>query len=200
MPSLIADFGRKLSLISSHEKASQVPLLSLAGTKKSLANEFKRSQGKRSMMRKLALVPERQREEEMLCAAAPEAALLLARLGQIYDSLRELERTSAVLEKLRGVYAGSALLYAGHTLHESGRIESVKADEDREVTYRSRNRPFLIKRLTKRLGDIYPPFEVELIRDALLAASEHHGAPPGEREREKEKEKEREPTSRWPRR
>lgn len=114
MPSLIADFGRKLSLISSHEQkfssssSSHAPLLALAGSKKSLANEFKRSKGKRSMMRKLALVAERQHEEERLCVAAPEAESLLARLGQIYDCLRELEKTSAVLEKLRGVYAGAA--------------------------------------------------------------------------------------------
>ena len=106
VPSLIKDFGHKLSLIESHENKSDLPLLKLAGVKKSLANEFKRSNGKCAMMKRLQLIPERQAEENELCKKAPEAQLLLARLHKIYVELSELEKTSAALEKLRGVYAG----------------------------------------------------------------------------------------------
>jgi hypothetical protein len=108
VPSLIADFGRKLNLIATHEQTTSTPVLTLAGTKKSLSNEFKRSTGKRVMMRKLGLIAEREQEEKALCATAPEAAPLLGRLSKIYEELRDLEATSSVLEKLRGVYAGEA--------------------------------------------------------------------------------------------
>lgn len=171
VPALVADFGRKLDLISTHEKEAGRPILALAGSKKSLANEFKRSKGKRIMMKKLDLVGEREREESNLCAVAPEFKSTLNKMNDVYDELRRLESTSSVLEKLRGIYAGSALLYAGHTLHE-GSIERLKPDEEREIDYRSRNRNFLISRLTKRLSDIHVPLECDLIRDAVTAASE----------------------------
>ena len=70
---------------------------------------------------------------------------------------------------------GSALLYVGHTVHEASCIELSKPDNQREVTYRDRNRAFLESRVLKRLGDIHDPFEIDLIKDALKAASCENG-------------------------
>ena len=62
------DFSRKLALIAEHETHSSEAKLKLGGGKKSLANELKRSAGKRIMMRKLALLSERKGEE--VCIAS----------------------------------------------------------------------------------------------------------------------------------
>lgn len=80
-----------------------------------------------------------------------------------------MDGLSTCLEGLQGAYAGSALLLVGHHVHEAG-IEITKPDGERETTYRDRNRPFLAKRLSKRLGDMHPPLEKALIMDAVEAA------------------------------
>ena len=64
MPSLLSDFGEKLRLIASHA-TDRSAALKLASAKKGLANEFKRSQGKSVMSRKLRLVAERRAEEQV---------------------------------------------------------------------------------------------------------------------------------------
>ena len=170
VPSMIKDFGRKLALIAEHETHSPTAKLKLGGGKKSLANEHKRSCGKRVMMRKLNLIHERLAEEERLCEAAPAAKHLLARLEQIYAVLRTRAELDDVLEGLRGIYFGSALLAAGHALHEYSQ-EARKPDGSREAAYRERNLPFLLQRLNKRVEEIHEPFECALICDALANAS-----------------------------
>ena len=70
------------------------------------------------MMRKLALVAERRAEEAALAAAAPEAAPVLQRVGEIYASLAATAAVSDALDTMRGVYMGSTLLAVGHHLHE----------------------------------------------------------------------------------
>ena len=79
VPHLAKDFGRKLARIAASSKngADRAITLKLLSAKKSLANEHKRSSGKRVMMRKLGLVAERRAEEEALAAAAPESAAIL---------------------------------------------------------------------------------------------------------------------------
>ena len=74
------------------------------------------------MMRKLALEAERAAEEATLCAAAPAAEPILARLQAIYDELREVHALSEALERMRGIYHGSTLLAVGHALHQ-GSVE-----------------------------------------------------------------------------
>ena len=81
MPQLLADFGRKLNLISQYKDQPEVcslsllfhchdhqVMLKLGSSQKSLANEYKRSRGKQLMMRKLGLIAERRAEERALCA------------------------------------------------------------------------------------------------------------------------------------
>lgn len=172
VPNMVQDFSRKLQLIAEYETHSQEAALKLGSSKKGLANEYKRSQGKLVMMRKLQLIPERQREEEELGSKAPEAKEALAELSRIYDQHRKMDSTSSALEACRGIYAGSSLLAAGHSLHEYIRVEKDKPDEEREATYRNRNLPFLCKRLAKRLGDVYVPHEAALVQDALRKLSE----------------------------
>ena len=58
-PALIRDFKRKLELIGKYEVDDDVARLKLAGAKKSLANELKRSDGKLVVARKIGLVEER---------------------------------------------------------------------------------------------------------------------------------------------
>jgi len=87
VPHLVEDFGRKLELIRQHSTDRAVALKTMSA-KKSLANEHKRSSGKRVMMRKLGLLAERAAEEEALCAKAPEAAAVLKKLAETYDALR----------------------------------------------------------------------------------------------------------------
>lgn len=169
VPALIADFGRKLELIAKHCTGSREAALKTLATKKSLANEHKRSAGKRVMMRKLGLLEERQREEEALKEASPEAGPLLARLAEIYGALRDAAPKDDALEALRGLYGGSTLLHMGHTLNEA-MVEAAKPDAEREEAYRSRNHQFLVKRLLKRLGDLHPALERELVADACRTA------------------------------
>lgn len=114
VPGDLADFGVKLRLISAHRTASREVALKLEGARRSLANEQKRSAGKRLMMRKLALVDERRAEEAALVAAAAEAAAPLAKLDAVYTSLRAAAPLDHALEALRGVYHGSALLAVSH--------------------------------------------------------------------------------------
>ena len=87
MPALVDDFGAKLGLISAHA-TDRAAALKMATARKGLANEYKRSVGKRVMMRKLRLQQEREAEEVALCAAAPAAAPLLAQLASVYERLR----------------------------------------------------------------------------------------------------------------
>lgn len=169
VPNMVTDFSRKLRLIDEHETHSPEAALKLGKSKKSLANELKRSRGKLVMMRKLGLVEERTAEEDQLCRDAPEARAALDRLGEIYDDLRERDVVSTALEACRGVYAGSALLALGHALHEYVAVESARPDDARETAYRVRNRPFLAQRLAKRVADVHVPHEVDLILDAKRA-------------------------------
>ena len=71
VPELLEDFGAKISLMKQHSAGNRQAGLKVAAAIKSLSNEFKRSQGKRVMMRKLGLMRERSAEEAALCAAAP---------------------------------------------------------------------------------------------------------------------------------
>ena len=168
VPHMVQDFTRKLELIAQHETHSELAALKVGGSKKSLANELKRSQGKLVMMRKLGLIPERQQEEERLVAQSPpEAKQALDRLRGIYHEFTTSHAVSSALEACRGIYAGSALLAAGHGLHEYLVVERRKPDHEREATYRERNLPFLCRRLSKRLGDIHIPHEAALVQDAI---------------------------------
>ena len=171
VPSMVKDFARKLQLIDQYEQDSSEAALKLGTSKKSLANEYKRSQGKLIMVRKLGLIQERKLEEEELCRKFPEAKEALNRLAEIYDEFRKSSTTSTALEACRGIYAGSALLAAGHSMHEYLVIEQTKPDDDREASYRQRNLPFLFKRLNKRLGDVHVPHEVALVKDAIATLS-----------------------------
>lgn len=80
---------------------------------------YKRSVGKRVMMRKLGLEAERKAEEAALVAAKPEAAPLLAQLETVYGTLRKGAPVSDALDGMRGIYHGSTLLAVGapHALH-----------------------------------------------------------------------------------
>ena len=177
VPSLIDDFAAKIELIDEFTAdGDRAAALKLASARKSLANEHKRSSGKRVMMRRLDLLRERRAEEAKLCEAAPEAAALLSRLADVYSALRDAEPKAAALEGLRGVYHGSSLLSVAHALHE-GAYEAVKPDDEREAAYRARNLPFLAARLVKRLGDLHPPHEAALVRRAASAPQYAQCAP-----------------------
>ena len=169
VPSMVAEFGRKLGHIAANS-TDRAAALKMLSAKKSLANEHKRSAGKRVMMKRLGLLAERQAEEAALIAAAPEAEPLLARLGEIYDTFRGTALRSDALQALQGVYHGSVLLAAGHFINEA-RVELAKPDADREDAYRERNRKYLVQRLTKRLGDMHVGNERALIGDAKTAAA-----------------------------
>lgn len=152
------------------------------------------------MMRKLRLADERAAEEAALIDAAPEAKPLLNRLEEIYEELRQEAPRSAALDGLRGIYHGSALLAVSHAVrschlsaltllslptlfslyqvHEGG-VEAKKADGEREAGYRSRNLPFLVKRLGKRLKDMHPPLEAALITRAARRAISCEGLADG---------------------
>lgn len=170
MPHDLHDFGRKLELIAEHEGASPEAALKLAGSKKSLANEFKRSSGKIVMMRKLCLVAERAAEEAALCEMCPGAKIALDRLDDIYASFASTAPFSNALDRLRGIYHGSTLLAFGFAVSEY-LVECTKADDERETPYRARNLRFLVQRLTKRLNDVHPPHETQLIKDAIAGAT-----------------------------
>jgi len=170
VPDLVKDFGRKLELIRRYNSDRTVSLKTKSA-ENSLANEFKRSAGKRVMMRKLGLLEERKAEEAKLCEKAPEAAETLQKIANVYDSLRTSNSVSNALEMLRGIYHGSALLFAGHTLHEAS-IEAKKPDGEREANYRERDRAFIVQRLKKRLESVHVPIELELVKDAVSAAKD----------------------------
>ena len=177
VPSLIDDFAAKIELIDEFTAdGDRAAALKLASARKSLANEHKRSSGKRVMMRRLDLLRERRAEEAKLCEAAPEAAALLSRLADVYSALRDAEPKAAALEGLRGVYHGSSLLSVAHALHE-GAYEAVKPDDEREAAYRARNLPFLAARLATRLADLHPPHEAALVRRAASAPQYAQCAP-----------------------
>ncbi len=171
VPHMVQDFTRKLQLIANHEGHSSEAALKLGSTKKGLANELKRSKGKLVMMRKLKLLPERAAEEAKLTEVAQVAdgeqsvQQILARLEEIYGTFEKDHPTSSTLDSLRGIYGGSALLAAGHAIHEFVAHEQGKPDSERETSYRKRNLPFLAKRLTKRLRDVHLPHEAELVSD-----------------------------------
>lgn len=61
-------------------------------------------------MRKLELVAERKGEEKALVAAAPEAAPLLARLGEIYVEYRALTPRLQAIKALQVRWETAALL------------------------------------------------------------------------------------------
>ena len=171
VPHMVQDFTRKLQLIADHEGHSSEAALKLGSTKKGLANELKRSKGKLVMMRKLKLLPERAAEEAKLMqdAKVPEGEQsvqeILTRLQEIYGTFETDHPTSSTLDSLRGIYGGSALLAAGHAIHEFVAHEQTQPDSERETSYRQRNLPFLAKRLTKRLRDVHLPHEAELVSD-----------------------------------
>lgn len=171
VPRAVGDFRRKLELIARYETDSPEAELKLGNSRKGLANELKRSEGKLVMMRKLGLLGEREREEEELCGKAAEVRGALDRLAEIYGEFRRDEVTDSALEACRGVYLGSALMAAGHSLQEFLAIEKCKPDEEREASYRERNLPFLCKRIGKRLGNIHVPHEVALVKDAVHTLS-----------------------------
>mmetsp|Transcript_11965 Transcript_11965/g.28774 ORF Transcript_11965/g.28774 Transcript_11965/m.28774 type:complete len:652 (+) Transcript_11965:126-2081(+) len=168
VPRMVKDFSRKLELIAKYEKDSKEAALLLGTSKKSLANEFKRSKGKLEMMRKLGLMNDRSQEEQELRSTSPEAKEALHRLTLIYNKLASYENISSALDACRGVYRGSVLLSVGHSLHEAIAIELPKPDSEREASYRKRNLPMLVQRLSKGLAEIYDPHEAALIQDAIL--------------------------------
>ena len=71
---------------------------------------------------------------------------------------------------MRGIYHGSTILAVAHALHEAT-LEAAKPDDERETAYRARNLPFMVKRLVKRLADLHPPHEADLLRRAAAAAA-----------------------------
>ena len=173
VPHDVKDFTRKLALIAKHEGDSLEAALKMGSTKKGLANELKRSQGKLVMMRKLKLLEERGAEEDALVkssqAPPDEKSVkeILDRLDEIYATFAKDHPVSSALDTLQGIYGGSSLLAAGHSIHEYLAEERAKPDAERETTYRQRNLPFLAKRLTKRLRDIHLPHEAELVEDCV---------------------------------
>lgn len=171
VPRMVQDFRRKLELIAAYETDSPEAALKLGKSKKGLANELKRSEGKLVMMRKLGLLTERNAEEDELCGKAEEARGALDRLAEIYDEFRRDETEAAALEACRGIYQGSALLAAAHSLQEYLAVEKCKPDDEREASYRERNLPFLWKRVGVRLGNIHVPHETALVKDAVQTLS-----------------------------
>jgi len=171
VPRMVKDFRRKLELIAAYEGDSVEAGLKLGRSKKGLANELKRSEGKLVMMRKLGLLKEREEEEEELSKKTLEAKGALHRLAEIYQEFRKDEAQASALESCRGIYMGSALMAAGHALQEFLAVEKKKPDEEREASYRERNLPFLCKRLGQRLGNIHVPHEVALVKDAIQTLS-----------------------------
>ncbi len=119
VPELLEDFGAKIALMKHHSLGNRQTGLKVAAAIKSLSNEYKRSQGKRVMMRKLALMRERSAEEAQLCSVAPQAEAILQRLGEIYDAFTKDAEVSAALEQMRGVYHGSTWMAVAHAVHEA---------------------------------------------------------------------------------
>ena len=144
--------------------------LKIAAAKKSLANELKRSSGKRAMLRRVGLVAEREAEEQALVAAAPAARPLLDELAAVYARLEATAGRRDALEKLTGVYHGSALLATASALYDAA-IESAKPDDAREAYLRERNLDFTAARLAKRLDDVHAPLEAALVLDALTGSN-----------------------------
>ena len=72
IPELVEDYGWKINEINRY-KGDRAVMLKLYGQKKGLANEWKRSRGKRVMMRKIGLVTERRAEEVALMEKSKEA-------------------------------------------------------------------------------------------------------------------------------
>jgi len=172
VPARVADFGRKLSMISKHEKVSPEAALKLKGYKKGLGNEYKRCKGKIVMMRKLGLIKERAAEETALIAkAGDEAKKVLDRLTAIYGELKEMSAFTAAQDALQGIYGGSGVLSAGNQLNEFVNHEFAKADEERESRFRERNLAILVKYLLNRLNDVVLPYDCEDIADAIKGAS-----------------------------
>eukprot|EP00658_Telonema_sp_P-2_P034924 TRINITY_DN25461_c0_g1_i1.p1 TRINITY_DN25461_c0_g1~~TRINITY_DN25461_c0_g1_i1.p1 ORF type:complete len:487 (-),score=132.09 TRINITY_DN25461_c0_g1_i1:26-1396(-) len=164
VPQLVTDFNRKLQLIEQYKDEPEV-MMKLVSTQKSLANEAKRSAGKRVMMNKLGLLQEREAEEAVLRKHSSKAQSALTRLAELYDSLSGDAELDNALCGMRGVYAGSTLLYAGHTLHEAW-VEAAKPDGERESAYRQRSRGFVVTRLLKKLKDAYLPLCLLYTSDA----------------------------------
>jgi len=169
VPELLSDFSYKLSLIQDYASDRSV-MLKLMSAKKSLSNEYKRSKGKRVMMRKLKLLDERRSEEKALNETLPEAKALLDRLSQIYDELSQGAEVSEALERLRGIYHGSVLFAVGHALHEAS-VEASKPDAERESPYKLKNQAYTLQRLKKRLKDLHPPNEARLAHHAIQRAA-----------------------------
>ena len=189
VPPTVRDFSKKLDLIAKHEGYFAKAALKLGSIKKGLANELKRSKGKLVMMRKLKLLEERLAEEAALADAFPDTvgtsladatsvADILSRLDEIYASFRADHLRTSALEACRGIYGGSSLLAAGHSVHEYLTHERNKDDAERETTYRKRNLPFLAKRLSKRLRDIHLPHEAELVADGSKIFNSLKKSPP----------------------
>ena len=179
VPHQVQDFTKKLKFIAQYEKDSNQAALKLGSTKKGFANNLKRSKGKLVMMNKLKLIPERQTEELRMIreydqhnkddlSSSSSVQSILHRLEEIYNAFRSTHEVSSTLDSLRGVLGGSVLLAIGHHVHEYLHEQQVKPDEDRATTYRKRNLPFLIKRLSKRLKDVYLPHEAALIEDCSI--------------------------------
>ena len=172
VPAQVKDFGRKLEMISRHEKASPEAALKLKGIKKGLANEFKRCKGKLVMMRKLKLLEERKSEElDLIERVGDEAKVPLERLGEIYNEFKELSALDNALSALHGIYGGSALLAVGHFLNEFVNHEFAKPDHERESSYRERNIEMRVKYFNTRLDDVVQPFNCEDIAHAIEMAS-----------------------------
>ena len=173
VPASVKDFGRKLSMITKHEKASPDAALKLKGRKKGLSNEFKRCKGKIVMMRKLKLIEERTAEEaDLIVKAGKEAKDAFDRLAAIYDELKEMSPLTQAQDALQGIYGGSVLLTAGHLLNEFVNNECAKADGERESRYRERNLARLVKYYGRALNDVVQPYDREDIADAIKGASE----------------------------
>jgi hypothetical protein len=119
VPELLQNFGAKIALMKKHTLGNRQAGLKVAAAIKSLSNEYKRSQGKRVMMRKLALVRERTEEEERLCAVAPQTRAILHRLQEIYDAFTADHLVQAALEMMRGLSHGSTWLAVAHAVHEA---------------------------------------------------------------------------------
>ena len=119
IPSVIKDLESKLDAARRFEGDGPEARLKIAGARKSLANEFKRSRGKLVVARKLDLVGERAAEEKQMVEETPAAGVLLQDLENIYYELEEGQPVLDALSGLRGAVLGSALLAAAHAVREA---------------------------------------------------------------------------------
>ena len=91
VPQTANDFHSKLQLYKKHSKGDREAQLKLLSSKASLANYHKRYFGKRLMLQRLNLIPQREREEAIVAETSPIIAECLAELTALTQELRVLK-------------------------------------------------------------------------------------------------------------